>query len=199
MERKLGVGLVGVASLVCISLCGMPAFAKAKHYQPIRVDLGLDFPWSPGLDAEGLGLVVDGKYLLTDRLSLGLRLTAAFQTERVQPTDPTHTLAVGTVLAKAEYFFSTAQTRPFVGLGAGLYALGHMAPSDDRLSGDGDYFGLMPQVGIDFGFVRVAASYDAIFGVPARARSASPDFLALEISFRIGGARREVLTATPVD
>lgn len=64
----------------------------------------------------------------------------------------------------------------------------------------GRYFGVAPELGVDLGPVRLAATYNAIVGTSVEYRQTtaggqhregfSPDYLSLELSFRFGGGRK---------
>jgi hypothetical protein len=96
--------------------------------------------------------------------------------------------------------------RPFVSLGVGAYTIGsHQVQDGPNTSGIataiGRYVGAAPQVGIDIGRVRIAATYNAILGatleVHDRAGTAeeitrvSQNYLTLELSFRFAGGRKQ--------
>ena len=61
----------------------------------------------------------------------------------------------------------------------------------------GSYFGIAPQVGVNLGAVRLAAMYNLLFGgntvsvTTGSQESISPSFLGIELSFRLGGGRRD--------
>ena len=109
-------------------------------------------------------------------------------------------------LLKAEYLLGTGMVRPFAGLGAGVYSMGsHTIVSDPNGNSgisttSGRYFGVAPEVGIDLGRVRFAATYNAILGSSVEYRQTSggvehreafsQNYLSLELSFRFGGGRK---------
>ena len=72
----------------------------------------------------------------------------------------------------------------------------------------GRYFGVAPQIGIDLGRVRLAATYNAILGASLEVHqtvgdveqtsSASQNYLSLELSFRFGGGRRAPPATQPL-
>jgi hypothetical protein len=108
-------------------------------------------------------------------------------------------------LLKGEYLLGTGAVRPFVSLGAGVYSMGShtFVSGPDGEAGisttTGRYFGVAPEVGIDLGRVRLAATYNAILGADVEYRrtsggiehreSFSQSYLSLELSFRFGGDR----------
>lgn len=107
-------------------------------------------------------------------------------------------------LLKAEYLFGSATVRPFIGLGVGGYTIGAQrigaGPNRDAIERTtGRYFGVAPQIGIDIGRVRLAATYNAILGAYLelhqtvgnvdRTTRLSQNYLTLELSFRFAGSR----------
>lgn len=195
-----------------------PARAQAPNYQPIRVDLTF-YGAHAAADATswGGGVAIEPKYNVTDQLAVGLRLEAAgFVTADVKVSTGAGSSdaevsqsarAVTTFLAKADWYLTTTPVRPFVGLGMGLYRIG--AGSQD-VSGATVVqtaqafrgFGLAPQVGVNFGGFRLAATYHAIMGgdivVATQAVGApaptevklSKNFFAFELGGTFGGGRR---------
>ena len=110
---------------------------------------------------------------------------------------------VGCGLVKGEYLFGTGTVRPFVGLGAGLYTIGsHSIAAGPNTQGIqtkvGDYLGFAPQLGVDLGRVRLAATYNAIVGAgidvhetAGATTSVSQNYLSIELSFRFGGGPKQ--------
>lgn len=196
-----------------------PARAQAPNYQPIRVDLTV-YGAHASADATswGGGLALEPKFNLTDQLAVGLRLdAAAFVTQDVTVNAGTNDAsvsqgarAVTTFLAKADYYLTTSAARPFVGLGLGFYRIG--AGSQEVSSGASVTvvqsaqafrgFGLAPQVGVNFGGFRLAATYHAVMGgdlvVATQAVGTSErtevklakNFFSFELGGTIGGNRR---------
>lgn len=222
MTNRLGVkalgGVVPGALLVFLMAGATPALAAAKNYQPIRVDLGVEVPWTPSLGAAGFGLVLDGKYLITDNIGVGLRLTGNVQLGASvgENSASASAIAGASYLLKGEYYLGNAGVRPFAGLGIGLYSIASASSSETADSasasgGGGTFFGLMPQIGVNFGILRLAAAYNVLFGASTEAAvsvtsdgattvqqvSHSRNFFEFELSFRIGGARRAPMATVP--
>jgi outer membrane protein X len=187
-----------------------PALATSENYQPIRVDTGIAFLYGPADVAEyGIGGYVEPKFNVTDRLAVGLRFGgAALFPESISVGSENMSMgarAISTVMAKADFFLTTSSVRPFVGFGAGLFRIGAMEQS----AGSGgvvqkaevfDGFGIAPQVGVNFGGFRLAATYNlitggdrivvtqAVGGVPEE-KSMPTTYFGLELGGTIGGAR----------
>lgn len=212
MKRKILGSLLVLASLAVAS----SAAAQAQNYQPVRVDVTAYGAYAPGDAATyGFGAVVEPKYNLTDQLALGLRLEGGgfvMQSVEVGGTNAVkidqNVRVVSAYLAKAEYYLTTSPVRPFVGLGLGLYQIDSGSQS---MTGGGSIvqqvkstkgFGVCPQVGVNFGGFRLAATYHVItgdeqviatqaIGAPAPTETKlSKNFLAFEIGGTIGGNRR---------
>lgn len=202
--------------LALLVLAAPAARAQAPNFQPIRVDLTF-FGAYASADATswGGGVTLEPKYNLTDHLSIGLRFdAAAFVTQDVTVSSETGDAsvsqgarAVTTFLAKADYYLTTTPVRPFVGLGLGLYRIG--AGSQDVSGGSVvqtassfSGFGLCPQLGVNFGGFRLAATYHLVtggdmvvatqaIGAPAPTETKlSKNFFAFEIGGTFGGAPR---------
>lgn len=199
------------------------ARAQARSYQPIRVDLTVFGAYAPSdATAWGIGAAVEPKFNLTDNVSIGLRLEGSgFVTQDVSVSSGGSEVsvsqgarAVSAYLAKADYYFGTSSSRPFVGLGLGLYKIGSASQS---VSGGSvvqsaaalDGFGFCPQIGVNFGGFRMAATYHMVTGgdlvVATQAVGApaptevklSKNFLAFEIGGTFGGNPRPSTSALP--
>jgi outer membrane protein X len=206
-------------ALLALALAASPARAQAPSYQPIRVDLTF-FGAYASADATswGGGVTLEPKYNLTDNLSLGFRFdAAAFITQDISVSSGTGETsvsqgarAVTTFLAKADYYLTTTPVRPFVGIGLGLYRIG--AGSQEVSSGATTQvlqtassfrgFGFCPQLGVNFGGFRLAATYHVVtggemvvatqaVGAPAPTETKlSKNFFAFELGGTFGGASR---------
>ncbi len=204
-----------------VLLAAAPAArAQALNYQPVRVDVTVYGAYaSADATSWGIGAAIEPKFNVSDRLAAGLRLEGAgFVTQQVsvqgaggggQTTNVSQgARAVTTVLAKAEYYLSNSTTRPFVGLGVGMYRIG--AGSQSASSGGTvvqsaaafSGFGFCPQLGVNFGGFRLAGTYHVVMGgdmvvatqavgttTPVEVKLAK-NFFAFELGGTIGGNRR---------
>lgn len=192
-----------------------PALATSENYQPVRVDTTFNFLYGAADVPEyGFGASVEPKFNLTDNLAVGVRLGGGVLVpQSVSVGNENVSIAVRvfqTYLAKADWYFTTSSVRPFVGLGAGFYRVAGMSQS---VSGGGsgsvvqqadvfDGFGVMPQVGINFGGFRLAASYhlltggdrtivtQAVGGLPV-SHSMPTSYFSLELGGTFGGKRKQ--------
>ena len=192
---------------------GGDASAEAEHYEPIRVDAGMTGSTVGVSDRNGAGFVAEIKVNTHDNIAVGGRVEIAVMFGgRLGGEELPFGLAAAALL-KGEYLLGTGPVRPFAGIGAGLYSIGsHTIVSDPNGNGgisttSGRYFGVAPEVGLDLGRLRLAATYNAILGTSVEYRqttggiehreSFSQSYLSLEASFRFGGGRKHVSPSPP--
>jgi outer membrane protein X len=201
--------LGAVAAATVIVGAGGDAYAQAEHYQPFRFDSGLSGTYVSASGRGGFGAVVEPKFYVHDNIAVGGRLEGAvmFGGSIDQMTGDTQMDmgAVGAVMAKGEYLHGLSAIRPFAGLGIGLFdiasqslAAGPTTTGIDQKAGR--YFGVAPQVGIDLGRLRLAATYNMILGADIEVRqtiggveqtaSFSQNYMTFELSIRFGGGKK---------
>lgn len=212
--------------LLCAALVAastpLLAHADSSKYEQIRVDGGLTGSWVGVHGRNGSGMVVEIKAMVTDLLAIGGRVEVAVQYGGdVGPDGDRTGLDVSMAacgLAKVEYFLVDGPVRPFVAFGAGGYTIGSQSIMDSQSGTSihqqtGRYFGVAPQVGVDLGPVRVAATYNAILGASLEVHHmvgtgtehvehVSQNYLSLELSFRFAGGRKPAASrasVTPCD
>jgi hypothetical protein len=115
-------------------------------------------------------------------------------------------------LLKGEYLLGRSAVRPFIGFGFGVFdmisqsvAAGPSTAAVDQRAGR--FFGVAPELGIDLGRLRLAATYNMILGADIEVRqmvgnveqtaSYSQNYLSFEMSFRFGGARKRLVAPPP--
>lgn len=185
----------------------LTAHADSEKYEQIRVDGGLTGSWVGVHDRNGSGMVVEIKAMVTDMLAIGGRVEVAVMFGGLVGNDDVE-LGVAMAacgLAKAEYFLLPGPIRPFIAFGAGGYTIGSQSidngPDTTSIHQQtGRYFGVAPQIGIDLGPVRLAATYNAILGASLELHQmigsvehtehVSQNYLSLELSFRFAGGER---------
>ncbi|HET8540941.1 MAG TPA: hypothetical protein VFL83_13800 [Anaeromyxobacter sp.] len=213
MTRRIALRLAGVALALALAAAA-PARAQSTMYQPVRVDLTAYVGYaSADATSWGFGAALEAKYHATDHLAAGLRFEGAgFITQDVTVGTGADTSveqgarASSAFLAKADWYFGTSTTRPFVGLGLGYYRIGAGSQS---IGGGGTVvqtaaafrgFGFCPQVGVNFGAFRLAATYHVVGGgdmtvvtqaegAPATEVKLAKNWFAFEIGGTIGGRR----------
>lgn len=197
-----------VMLVVVLALVGRGrALADSTRYEQVRVDAGVTGSSVGVSDRSGAGMVVEIKAMVTDHLAVGGRVEIAVMFGGVVGRDelPLQIAMAASGLVKAELFLGDGPVRPFVGLGAGGYTIGSQTiDSGPNTTGirqqTGRYLGVAPQLGIDLGRVRLAATYNAILGASLEVQQtignvdqtsrASQNYLSLELSFRFAGAQR---------
>jgi hypothetical protein len=200
MRRTLRLAPLFVAAVTA------DAAAEAEHYEHIRVDVGVTGTTVAVSDRNTSGFVAEIKVNAHDNIAVGGRVEIAVMFGGDVDGEELPFGLAASALAKGEYLLGTHAVRPFVGLGVGMYSMGsHTIVSDEN--GDsgittttGRYFGVAPQMGVDLGRVRLAATYNAILGTSVEHRrmsggveyreSFSPDYMTFELSFRFGGGRK---------
>ena len=185
-----------------------PAFADPESYEQIRVDAGLTASSVAASDRWGGGMAMEIKALVNDHLAIGGRVEVGVMFGGVVGADalPLSVAMAACGLLKAEIYAGDGPIRPFVGLGVGGYTIGSqtIAAGPNTAGIDqqtGRYFGIAPQLGIDLGPVRLAATYNAILGASLEIHQTtgtveqtsrvSQNYLSLELSFQFAGGRKE--------
>ncbi len=204
-----------IAVAVAALAAAAPARAQSTTYQPVRIDLTVYGAYaSADATSWGAGAALEAKYNAMDNLAVGLRFEGAgFVTQEVTLGTGASTSvsqgarAVSAFSVKADWYFGTASARPFVGLGLGYYRIG--AGTQSVSSGGAVVqsatafrgFGVSPQIGVNLGAFRLAATYHLVGGgdmtvVTQAVGAASPtevtlakNFFAFEIGGTIGGGR----------
>lgn len=197
-----------LVALAVLSLGGRrDARGDSARYEQIRVDGGLTGSSVGVSDRNGAGMVVEIKAMVDDHLAVGGRVEVAVMFGGVAGRDelPLDVAMAACGLLKGELHAGDGPIRPFVGLGVGGYTIGSQTiDSGPNTAGiyqqTGRYFGVAPQLGVDLGRVRLAATYNAILGASLEVHQTigdveqtsrlSQNYLSLELSFQFAGGRR---------
>jgi len=139
----------------------------------IKFDGGLGAALTFGdFKAYGISASVEPKFFFNNQISAGLRFEAdalfgGSISSSVGNVDVS-TSARTAILVKGEYYFSEAQTRPFVGLMFGRYVQANSGVSvdgndipDSSLSAVNS-FGFAPEVGVTFNNFRISGIYHVV-------------------------------------
>ncbi len=193
---------------LAVALTASTAFAQAEHYQPIRVDSGLTGTYTASAGRGGFGAVVEPKYLIHDNVAIGLHFEGAVMFGGSIGENGDTSMSMGVVaatLAKGEYLLGLGSVRPFVGLGIGMFDIASQSVSTSSMNASvdqkaGRFFGIAPQIGIDLGRVRLAATYNYMLGADIvveqtvngamQTASYSQNYLSFDLSFRFGGGMK---------
>ncbi len=209
MTRRIAVAVAGLALAFAA-----PARAQSRSYQPVRVDLTVYGAYaSADATSWGGGAALEAKYNALDNLAVGLRFEGAgFISQEVNVGTGNNTSvaqgarAVSVFSLKGDWYFTQSSTRPFVGLGLGYYRIGagtQSVSSGGSIVQSAAAFrgvGVSPQIGVNFGGFRMAATYhlvgggdmtvvsQAVGGTPTEVKLAK-NFFAFELGGTIGGRR----------
>jgi hypothetical protein len=198
MHRAFGI-------LVVATLFSAPALADERKQDLLHVDSGFGGSWAYGMNAFGIHGVVEPKIFILDELAVGLRIDGGAQFGLGIDTSGDGTQVEGVLhipvaeLVKAEYYLGKDGFRPFVGAGVGNYTMvlqafdtGSQIPQVSQ--GVGNFLGVAPQIGLDFGGVRLAATYNFILGGEIIVNQAvgdpiefRRDYLGVELTFKTWG------------
>ena len=146
----------------------------------------------------GLMFFLEPRYGISDNLTVGLRYGAyllgggSSEVSLLGQTAPVDdglvTISgVASVLATADYYFSTNSVRPFGGLGVGIYSSETVGLDTDNLDLDGTSvsgLGVMPRFGVNFGHFKTILSYNLPFA------EGVPKYLTFSIGIEFGGGRK---------
>jgi outer membrane protein X len=150
-----------------------PLAPVRERKQPlIVVHSGLAGLWGHGTQSYGIGAVVEPKWNITDSIAVGLRFDGGVLLGgRIAPDGASAFAfaASSASLLKGEYLLGDSGVRPFAGLGAGLYALAGQSVSVGNEGAGvsqvaGQFYGIAPQLGLDFGGLRLGLTYNLILG-----------------------------------
>lgn len=197
------------AVMVALSFAWAPlALAQQEPLSPptndlrqyMRLDLGVGGTFAPGeLSGGGIGASYELKLNVSPLLSVGFRNEGGLLFGgSIDGEDVNIGLrASANYLAKAELYPFASRVTPMFGLGAGYYASVGEAGGDGGASVSiGEHFGIAPQVGLQLGGFRLAATYHKLFGDAqvevnvGDVQQLSLDYFAFEMVFRALGGRR---------
>lgn len=160
-----------LVSVFLLSLFLVHAQNGDRVFNPWKVDVSLGgaIPQGPGAKGGGL-FVVEPKYAVIDQFWVGLRVETAVMARSYQFSDgsssSTNVSASGSYLATGDYYFTTENFRPFIGVGAGIYRLASVS-IDENGNNNGEIaagvkFGGMARVGFEAGHFRLGIEYNLL-------------------------------------
>ncbi len=127
--------IVFATALVAVSFLSN---AQEQTFKTFKVDIAVGYAVPSGSGSKG-GVVfaIEPKYAINDNITLGLRMEAAV-TARGYIKDGEEfsgdVKASSSYLATGDYYFTTNQFRPFVGVGAGLFSLASVSTEDGDIT-----------------------------------------------------------------
>ena len=150
--------------IVCVLFAAIMTGAFSQEEGKVRggLDLGYCIPTKGG---GGFAFNLNIGYNLQDNMNVGLKLGVAAMA-KVDPFGETGSVAANVnYLATFNYYFSsgTSPVAPFVGCGAGLFALAGADAGVSSVSVDvGNRFGGLLTAGVELGKFRLAFEYNMI-------------------------------------
>jgi len=166
---KKSILLVG-CFLMIFSIAHGQGNGSSRVFKPFKVDVGINltFPTESSLTTGG-GLFVEPRYGINDHLHLGLQIGSNILGEGESLFNHKEAVfraqAISNLSLTSEYQFGKQETRPFIGLLAGMYRRSDYEIVD---SADGTIinqqsnalkFGLAPRLGVIAGKFRMNATY----------------------------------------
>lgn len=150
-----------------LSFCiGTRAFAQQTTYNPFKLDLaiGPSFETGNSYFNERFTFSAEPKYNISDQFSLGLRLEVSPNTDFAGTTDPFTINSVSSYLLTGDYYFNSSKiTRPFFGLGAGIFNQTLTNGDLPDVKTKSHKPGVETRVGFERKHLRLALEYNATF------------------------------------
>ncbi len=196
--------------LLMATLVAFAVFAKGQDgyqnntssptlYHDFKFDIGLGYAKSQtntlGGKNEGATLTLQPHFRLSDGFALGLRLEAAALGNENNSNNSDNVKLTGLVSAclTGEFYLTKRGFRPFIGFGAGAFtqenATGNINNNNNNNDNSGvqfssrtTSFGIFPEVGFEWGHLRISADYD----MPGN----NNNYYAFKLGFFFGGGRK---------
>lgn len=166
------------------------AVTFGQSYKPFKVGVGALYALPMGDGAGGgVGFYLEPKYNLNDKFDMGLLIESALLAQNIEGLSSSIS-GVTSYSITGGYMMGSGKTRPFVGLGLGLYSLGSIDATIDGTgitAGDvslGTKFGFAPRVGINLSHFQLQLQYHIITG---QETVISKNYLAIKIGVEFGG------------
>jgi outer membrane protein X len=189
-----------------IVLCLLVGYtASAQEFKPFKVNVSIGYAKPLGSSVSGGVLAsVEPKYGLNDNIDLGLRLETALVARGVVVNGNTTSGdfgAFGSYLLTGNYLFGQGNTRPFLGIGAGLYSIASAGTivvvngqtTQDVTLASATKFGFMGRAGLKTGHFVVGVEYNAVPTTQNRGTTTTIEsqntYLGIKLGFDIGGGR----------
>ncbi|MEO6731222.1 MAG: hypothetical protein ABIN01_08390 [Ferruginibacter sp.] len=133
-----------------------------RVFKKFKTDVSLGYAIPEGSGTKGGVLfVIEPKFAIIDKLSVGLRMEAA-GLANVDLAGETGTVRIlSSYLATSDYYFTTNKFRPFVGAGAGIFTMASydIEGSTQEVPSTSD-FGFMTRAGFEAGHFRLGGEYN---------------------------------------
>lgn len=180
-------------------------YSQEQVFKPFKLDVGftLDKPSNYFdnylLGGTGGALYIEPRYSINDKLTFGLRteyISGLWTLDIHSATSwfTGNSTSLITILITGDYYFSTANIRPFIGLGLGIYeySLNETIYSDNfnplpvligTINRTITDYGFAPRIGLNIKHLQLAATYNY-------AGKALHNFAGLQVGYEFGGGRR---------
>ncbi len=166
------------------------AVTFGQSYKPFKVGLGALYAIPTGDGAGGgVGFYLEPKYNLNDKFDMGLLIESALLASDVDGASASIS-GVTSYSLTGDYMMGSGKTRPFVGLGLGIYSLGSVDWDVAGQTGSVDFgskFGFSPRVGINLSHFQLQLQYHIITGQSSDIIKVSKNYLAIKIGVEFGG------------
>ncbi|MBC7890416.1 MAG: hypothetical protein H7Z13_21270 [Ferruginibacter sp.] len=174
-------------TLLLIVVTAQFSFAQKESGQGDRIfkkfktviSLGYAIPQGPGTKG-GAIFVIEPKYAVIEKLSVGLRLEGA-ALANVDLDGETGTVRVlASYLATSDYYFTNTKFRPYAGVGGGIFRMASIDIEDSNEQiPQASEFGFMARAGFELGHLRMGAEYNFL--------KEKAGYLGIKIGVCIGG------------
>ncbi len=172
-------------SSICFAFILVSQFASAQsnNYGRFKGDITAGYSYPTDLDIKfGFNFSIEPKYNVTDNIAAGLKIeAAAFLGDSYD--EGTGAIIMRSYSATGEYYFSQKKTRPYAGLGLGVYQR-ILTSADEEVStvfNDKALFGFAPRIGVQVGQFRSGLEFNI---------AQKNTYLSLKIGATIGGKRK---------
>jgi hypothetical protein len=153
------------------TVLSLSAIAQESDLKPFKCDVSLGYAIPAGSGSKGgILFVVEPKYAVMSKLSVGLRLEGALMArfggsyDMYGDPQDVSVKASSSYLATADYYFTdNYKLRPFAGIGGGAFLLAGIesnASSDQASSGA--KLGAMLRAGVEISHFRVGVEYNLV-------------------------------------
>ena len=185
--KRLSI-IIGALILSVIHL-----YSQDRVYKPFKVDFGFtcDVPTNNDVST-GFGIYIEPRYAINDKFTIGLRIEGIYLNLGNVTIDYTSvkvsTTNVSPILITGDYYFSLEKTRPFVGVGLGMFKRTFRTVEVSAIQGiqigpkTQTKFGFTPRFGLNIGHARIAAIYNYT-------GTDIGDFLGIQLGFEFGGGK----------
>lgn len=200
-----------LVTIFTIALC-TKTFAQDEEggFKPFKVDVSLGYAIPSGGQKGSKGGVlfaVEPKYAIVENISVGLRLEAAVMVSglNVNSTTGGEAKAAASYLATGDYYFTSEDFKPFLGVGAGIFQTASVQVNSSNPNlGNKSKFGGMIRGGIEYKHLRAGLEYNLVgkTAVPGYTdNSTTPavvypgydvkgSYIGIKLGVLIGGGRR---------